>query len=349
MDRDPDIEAPTGTPSLRDVARLAGVSTATVSRALSQPDRVTKVTRDAVMAAIASSGYRINHAARSLRQQRAGMVVALVPNLANPFFSRILGGMGEALADASTGLIVADTQDARGRATARDALVNRTRSDGVLLLDGSLGEQPPGPRSGPGQPPLVTACEWVDGGQVPAVVADNTDGARQAITHLADLGHRRVALILGPEQNVLTRERLAGATATAATRGMMLSHLPGDFSLASGAAAARTIAALPPTDRPTAVFAFSDFMACGFLAEIQRQGLRVPDDLSVIGFDDIDLAPHLWPALTTIHQPRDAIGRRAAETVLALIDPAKAASVPMRQTLPVRLIVRGSTGPAPAR
>lgn len=333
---------------VRDVARLARVSTATVSRALSQPDRVTKDTREAVMAAVAATGYRVNHAARSLRQQRAGMVVALVPNLANPFFSRILAGMGEALGEAGTGLIVADTQGAQGSTTARDAVLNGTRSDGVVLLDGRImaGLAPPGP----GQPVLVTACEWLDEGGLPAVIVDNADGARQAVAHLAGLGHRHVALLMGPEGNVLTRERLAGAEAAAAAAGVALTRLPGDFSLAAGVEAARAILALPRPARPTAVFAFSDYMACGFMAEVQRGGLRVPGDLSVIGFDDIDLAPHLLPALTTIHQPRDTIGRRAAETVLAFSrDPQAAAAMPMRQILAVRLVERASTGPAPAR
>lgn len=339
MDSDP---SPADPARVRDVARVAGVSTATVSRALSRPDLVTKQTREAVMAAVSATGYRVNHAARSLRQSRAGLVVALVPNLANPFFSRILAGMSEALGRAQTGLIVADTHGPQGEATAREALLNRTRSDGVLLLDGGLG----GIVNGPGHLPLVTACEWVDDSGWPAVIADNLDGARQAIEHLAGLGHRHVALILGPDNNVLTRDRLEGARAAAGAAGVALTLLPGDFSLAAGVAAARTVAGMPGPARPTAVFAFSDYMACGFMAEVQRAGLRVPQDLSIIGFDDIDLAPHLVPALTTIHQPREAIGRRAAETVLALA--ADPGSVAARQVLPVRLVVRDSTGPAPA-
>lgn len=329
----------TGPPRLSDVAIRAGVSTATVSRTLSRPDLVSQATRDAVMRAVDETGYRMNHTARSLRRQQTGMVVALVPNLANPFFSRILAAMGETLDRAGKALIVADTRPAEGRPPSLEAFLNPTRSDGVILLDGS-GD--PGP--GDLRPPMVMACEWIDGSGLPAVAADNTSGARQAIAHLAGLGHRTVAVIGGPEGNVLTRDRMAGAEAAAREAGVALTRLTGDFGLDSGVTAARAYLALP--DRPTGVFAFSDAMACGFLAAVQRAGLRVPADLSVIGFDDIDIAPHLLPALTTIHQPREAIGACAAQTVLAL---AAGEAPPGRQVLPVRLVIRASTGPAPRR
>ncbi|AXC49581.1 LacI family DNA-binding transcriptional regulator [Paracoccus suum] len=328
-------------PRIRDVADRAGVSVATVSRTLSRPEVVTQATRDAVMDAVAATGYRVNHAARNLRQQRSGMVVALVPNLANPFFSRILAGLGEALAEAGTGLIIADTRPGEdGARPGLEAFLNPTRCDGAVLFDGGVEAAHLTGRRG--TPPLVVACEWIDGTALPSVTIDNAAGARLAVQHLASLGHKRIALIGGPAQNVLSRERDRGAREAALEARVTLTRIAGDFSIASGAAAAREWAALEP--RPSAVLAFSDAMACGFLAEVQRAGLRVPQDVSVMGFDDIDIAPHLLPSLTTIHQPRRQIGRLAAETVLSLAAGTEPAS--RHHVLPVHLVVRESTGPA---
>lgn len=300
---------------LQDVARRAGVSVATVSRVLSRPGLVADSTRSAVLRAVEETGYRMNHAARNLRKQRTGSVVALVPNLGNPFFAQILEGMGHELARAGYSLLVADTLEDQGRRTALSRFLDPSRSDGVILLDGLVPLTETEGR--PDLPPIITACEWVEGSDAPRVMLDNHQGARLAVRHLRDLGHDHLGLIGGPAENTLHRARMAGALEAAGSA--RITQFPGDFSMSSGQAAAWSWATLPPRDRPTGIFAFSDEMACAFMAGLQRMGHQIPRDVSIIGFDDIELASYLAPALTTIRQPKRELGRMAAEILLARI------------------------------
>ncbi|MCB4769072.1 LacI family DNA-binding transcriptional regulator [Ancylobacter sp. Lp-2] len=322
-------------PKIIDVARLAGVSTATVSRVLSNPQIVTAETRELVEDAIRQTGYRLNHAARNLRHRRTGGVVALVPNLSNPFFSHILAGMAAVLAPAGYNLLVADTRTAGGDTVLGYAEPSRT--DGLIVLDGAL------PADVLGRRPVVLACEWIPGLAAPRVKIDNRAAATMAVNHLADLGHRRIGHVAGPPGNVLTQARLAGAEEALKARGLPPPLvLQGDFSLESGRRAGAEWLALPAGERPDAMFLASDAMACGFIGEVQHRGLSVPRDVSVMGFDDIELVAHMTPALSTIRQPREAIGRRAAQCLLAMIggDPLAEDIV-----LPVELVLRGSTAP----
>lgn len=323
-------------PKISDVARLAGVSTATVSRVISNPGLVSEDTRATVQEAIRASGYRLNQAARNLRHRRTGGIVALVPNLANPFFSQILSGIASVLGPAGYNLLVADT-----RSAGADMLLDYaepSRADGLIVLDGTL------PAAAlAGRVPVVLACEWVPGLSAPRVKIDNRAAAAMAVNHLADLGHRRIGHVTGPQGNVLSDARQSGTAEALAARGLTLAPdavYPGDFSLDSGQRAAAQWLAQPLEQRPTAVFLASDEMACGFIGEVQRHGLHVPQDVSVIGFDDIELIAHISPPLTTIRQPRAAIGRLAAERLLAQLN---GQVEPDDTILPVELVLRAST------
>ncbi|WP_134680361.1 LacI family DNA-binding transcriptional regulator [Paracoccus ravus] len=323
---------------LADVARQAGVSAATVSRVLSQPDLVAEATRQTVLAAVEASGYRMNHAARNLRMQRTGSVVALVPNLGNPFFSRILEGMGRELAAAGYDLLVADTWGEDGRHTTLARFLDPSRSDGIVLLDGLVALEGIAGRAD--LPPVVSSCEWVAERGVPGVMLDNPEGARLAMRHLLELGHLHVGLVGGPPENVLHKARLQGALEAAGAGRVTL--FPGDFTLPSGEMAARQWLALPAGARPSGIFAFSDEMACAFISTIRRAGMVVPRDVSVIGFDDIELASYLAPALTTIRQPKREMGRKAAQLILHRIAGREVAPVTL---LPPRLMLRETTAP----
>lgn len=329
-------------PRIRDVARVAGVSTATVSRTLSNPTLVSHETRTAVMTAIEATGYRLNQAARNLRHRRTESIVALVPNLANPFFSQILSGIASVLGPAGYNLLIADT-----RTAGADRLLDYaepSRADGLIILDGSLPAE-----ALYGRVPVVEACEWIPGLAAPRVKIDNRAAAGLAIDHLADLGHRRIGHVAGPADNVLSIARLAGVRDRLADRRLAFPEsalFQGDFSLESGRLAAREWLAQDPHSRPTAMFLASDAMACGFIGEVQRHGIGVPRDVSVVGFDDIELIAHISPPLTTIHQPRGAIGRMAAERLLRRLH--GAANDPEAEAdtiLPVELIIRSSTAP----
>lgn len=337
-----------GFPKIRDVAVAAGVSTATVSRVLSAPDRVSETTRALVMKTIEQTGYRMNHAARNLRRRQAGGIVVLVPNLANPFFSQILSGITAAMATSGYNVLIADTRQAGdGDHRIADYLHNN-RSDGLIVLDAQL----PADVLSVGDtaahhPPIVFACEWLDDDPRPTVTIDNVEGARLAVGHLADMGHTKIGHLMGPPDNILTIARRRGTRAALAGQGLAIREdwfFEGDFSLASGAAAADHWLALE--ERPSAIFCASDAMACGFIGALHQRGASVPDDVSVVGFDDIEIAAHFVPSLTTIAQPRALIGETAARTLLALIESGqngdqKAAS----QILPVRLVARESSAP----
>lgn len=331
-----------------DVARVAGVSVATVSRALSTPEIVSAETRALVLAAVSETGYTINQAARNLRRRQTMSVVALVPNLSNPFFSQILSGIAGVLAPAGYNLLVVDTK-APGADPHLVLRLDRSRADGLIVFDGLVPAadlEPDGER-----PPVIMACEWIDGLDLPSIRVDNEGGARLAIDHLVGLGHRAIGHVAGPAGNILARSRAEATRAALRAHGLPVRpdwHFDGDFSLEAGRRAA--LAWLALEERPTAIFCASDEMACGFIGEIQTRGLVVPRDVSVVGFDDIEIVAHITPALTTVRQPRRAIGEAAARDLLRIVEqrtPAPSVaeeSAPHATILPVELIARASTG-----
>ncbi|WBU63507.1 LacI family DNA-binding transcriptional regulator [Paracoccus aerodenitrificans] len=328
-------------PRIHDVARLAGVSSATVSRALSKPDMVSEATRQAVAEAVRETGYIVNVTARNLRQQQVGGVLALVPNLANPFFSEILSGIASTLRARGLNLLVLDTRAANDGAPAATmaSYLNRARCDGVIVMDGAV---PAEMLSAPSCPPVVQVCEWTRGLNAPRILADNAGGACEAARHLTELGHRRILHLRGPSGNTLTTSRQSGFVEGVNRAGIDIdrdvTRIDGDFSLRSGFETAARLARMQP--RPSAVFCDNDEMAIGLIHGLHQLGLRVPDDISVVGFDNIEMARYSLPPLTTIRQWRTTLGRRAAETLLASIEGETVEDVVI---LPVELILRDST------
>jgi len=333
------------TPRIKDVAAAAGVSTATVSRALSKPDTVSESARQAVLEAASRTGYRINLAARNLRRQRAGAVVVLVPNLGNPFFSEILAGIQKTLALEGLNVLVVDTKQPEVSPDFVFAYFHHSRADGIISLDGSLPRRLIDPAQGPGGlPPIVFACEWEARGGFPSVRADNFDGARLAVRHLFGLGHRRIGHLEGPGDNVLTIARREGALRKMAELGLEVREswfLAGTFSCESGARAARAWLAM--NDRPTALFCSCDEIAFGFISELNASGVSVPEEVSVVGFDDIDLSRRFIPPLTTVRQPRRMLGVLAAEFMIGRMSGEASGDDAPCQVLPVELVVRAST------
>lgn len=332
-------------PKITDVARIAGVSTATVSRALSKPETVAETTRNAVLAAAEQSGYRVNQAARNLRRQRTGAIVVLVPNLGNPFFSEILAGIEVTLSRANLNMLVVDTRQAHARPGLVSEYLHNTRADGIIALDGSLpGSLLEAARSSHSTPPIVFACEWKNGADFPCVRVDNAFGARLAINHLHSLGHHRIGFVSGPSGNVLTETRRAGMLEKMAELGIEMHEewmFPGDFTLESGVRAAHAWLGL--SERPSGVFCASDQMAFGFISQIVRHGLSVPRSVSVVGFDDIDIASRFVPALTTIRQPRSGIGTSAARLLIDHLEGKAAPHADGQTILKIDLVVRDST------
>lgn len=329
-------------PNIRDIARLAGVSTATVSRVLSDPEKVLLETRRKVMSAVEQTGYRVNQSARNLRRKKTGIIVVLVPSLANPFFSRILSAIAQRASYNGMNVLVVDTRETKELNGHILQYLDDNRCDGLIVLDANLPQEI---FTGTRRPPVVFACEWIDDHGYPAVMIDNRLGAELAINHLMDLGHRTIGHLKGIEGNILTRQRLAGVEDAFGDRGYSQHQLvlfDGDFSLESGVNAAKRW--LEMADRPTAMFCASDVMAFGFIAELHRNDVFVPRDVSVIGFDDIEISAQYLPALTTIHQPRHEIGECAADLLFDVIAAGENTRAHFYEphVLPIELIVRGS-------
>lgn len=333
------------TSTLQDVARVARVSTATVSRTLSNPDVVSESTRRRVSEAVKVTGYRINRAARTLRTQRAHSVLVLVPDLSNPFFSTILEGISRYLSQRGYSMLIASTNQVHDSGERLIDYLDDARADGMIVLDGGLDPEVVAMfENAPQSRRILFACEWIEGANFPSVRCQNRQGARTAVRHLYELGHRKIAHVTGPAGNVLMQSRKDAFVDEIATLDLALKPewiIPGDFSLEAGCLAARVWIGLK--DRPTAVFCASDQLAMGFISELSRQGLDVPKNVSVMGFDDIDLAEQFIPPLTSIRQDRQLIGETAAKMLMARIVSPDEEHAEHAAVLPVSLVVRKST------
>jgi LacI family repressor for deo operon, udp, cdd, tsx, nupC, and nupG len=330
---------------IQDVAKLADVSTATVSRALANPERVSPEARARVFEAIAKTGYVPNPAARTLRSQKTFMVLVVLPDLANTFFSKILRGIEETLFEAGYGMIISDLDGSPEKEAHFAAFTAAGRVDGAILLNGHLFGQS---RDGKGQAariniPLVALCEAIPGADIPQIEIDNRAAASRMTRHLASLGHRTIAYVSGPSENVLERERFQGYREGLQETGLPFDPalvIPGDFTIESGVAAGEKLVA--QSKRPSAVFCTSDEMAIGLMRTLLSAGLRVPGDISVAGFDDIEFAAVAEPSLTTIHQPRRELGQAAASV---LIDLLQGRPAPKSIRLETELVLRDSVAP----
>lgn len=316
--------------TIAELARRSGVSKGTVSRALNGYPDVSAATRARITALARELGYEPDAPARSLRTRRTRMVAAYLgrcgEDASHPFFRPVLAGLSARLAAAGHGLMVVE-----GTGDVRPARAGGV--DGAVLMSIDADD------------PLVAAleaagvpCVGVDVGLDAHVAADHRGGTAAAVLHLARLGHRRIAAIAGIPHTLAGRERLEGYRAGLAAAGLPADPALvafGDFSATSGEAAVATL--LPAA--PTAIVAASDLMAVGATRALTAAGLRVPEAVSVIGFDDLPVASLVRPELTTVRQDPARIGAAAADAVLERIGGAPGG----RTTVPVELMVRGSS------
>ena len=326
---------------MRGVAARAGVSVATVSRVYSGAGPVSDGARSRVRKAADALGYVPNTAARSLRVQWTGTLGVVLPDLYGDFFSELLRGLDGAARAHDRHLLVAGSHDG-AEDLVKTACQMLGRVDGLVVMCPGLGEEVADANL-PAGLPVVLLGSTAPG--FAAVTVDDEAGAAAMVRHLAGLGHRRVALVSGPDANADARARRRGYRQAVAQAGLDADpalEVAGDFTKASGSAAAQTLLAL--ADRPTAVFAANDSMALGVLQALREAGLSVPDDVALAGFDDTAVAEYVTPALTSVHVPTQEMGARAVEAVLraASTPSAPAATV----TLPTRLVVRASCGTA---
>ena len=329
--------------TLLDVARLAGVSTATVSRSLEKPKSVAEATRARVMEAVAACGYTPNIMARNLRKMETRLVTILMPDVTNPFFNQIVRGIEQVARQHGYSVLIADSENDPGQETAYGGLLAAKRTDGMILLNGHMpaGLLPAG-QDHSGNAPIVVACEYLPNLNLPTVQIDNIEAATRATQHLLELGHRRIGFITGPMWNVLSRDRLYGYRTALLNAGLPFDEslvATGNFSIESGIVATEQLLLLSP--RPTGIFASSDEMAIGGIRAARDAGLKLPRDLSIVGFDDIRFAAFVDPPLTTIRQPGLEIGRHAMGLLARIM--AGETVEERRFMLPTELVIREST------
>lgn len=339
--------------TIADVARRAGVSTATVSRVLSGVGGARPATRDRVEAAAHELGFRPSDVARSLKRQSTLTLGLIVTDIENPYFPQLVKAVEDAAIAEGYAILLCSADDDPDRETSYlDILVER-RVDGIIIAASTLGSTQGAWLARP-PVPVVLVNTSVPSSGLPSVASDNRAGGRLAADHLRSLGHRRFGYLMPPVRNVDAPERLAGVREALATSGLVVDGP--DAALAIGSGTPTVIGGetamfelLDRSPRPTAIVAYNDLMAIGAMRAIRRRGLGVPDDISLVGFDDVALAAYVEPALTTLRQQTAEMGRWAVATLTAQIAARSAGTAgPVeRRVVPVHLEIRSSTGPTP--
>jgi LacI family transcriptional regulator len=307
---------------IKEVAVEAGVSVGTVSNVLNRPDIVAPDTRERVLAAIRRLGFVRNESARQLRAGRSRSIGLVVLDVANPFFTDVAHG-AEAVADAhDTMVMLCNTGEDPQRELRHLEMLEQQRVLGVLITPVDIKSPRIDAMIERGTPVVLVDRRSTRRNRC-SVGVDDVLGGRLAGSHLLDQGHRRIAFVGGPPALPQVRERLAGveqAVARSATdAGLTVLETP-SLTVAAGKVAARQLVAMPVSRRPTAVFCANDLLALGVLQELSRNGLDVPGDMALVGYDDIDYAAAATVPLSSVRQPREQLGRRAAELMFDKID-----------------------------
>jgi DNA-binding LacI/PurR family transcriptional regulator len=330
--------------TIEDVAAAAGVSIATVSRVVNGQGKVAPETAARVRAAVAALDFHPNRVARNLRRGQTGIILILTPNMTNPFYANILSGIGDTATAQGYAAFTCITGEDESRAREALVMLDQRRADGAILLseNGDPGLAP----EFAARHPVVQCCEFEPGNGLTHVAIDNYGAARDVMGHFLGLGHSRIGHISSVNDYLSTRLRLAAYRDALAEAGWPprdedVACGAYDYAFASGKAAATALLTSP--DPPTALFCISDTLGMGALVGAQELGLRVPEDVSITGFDNVVEATMLRPHLTSLEQPCRDIGVAATTALLGLIG----GTAPEPEiVLPHRLVVRASTGPA---
>lgn len=332
-----DDSAPSGParlPTIYDVARAAGVAPSTVSRAFSRPGRVNFETAERIRQVATRLGYRTNPLARALPTGRTSMIALVIADVTNPFYNEIIRGAQSAAAQAGYTMLLADAQESS--ALERELLERAVSMvEGLVLATSRMPDA--AIRMLAKQRPVIVLNRSV--ADVPSVITDNARGMRLAVEHLAELGHERITYVAGPEASWADGMRWRSLREAAVDLDLHTRRIgPYPPTVAGGAQAAGDLARHPTS----AVIAYNDLLAVGLIRALVAQGARIPQELSVIGFDNIFAAELVTPALTTVAAPLHTMGVTAVRNLLAIVGGARPhAGAPVG--LPCRLLVRAST------
>ncbi|MCC1495113.1 LacI family DNA-binding transcriptional regulator [Cognatishimia sp. F0-27] len=333
-------------PTLEDVAREAGVSTATVSRCINAPDRVVKATRERVQNAIQALGYSPNFGARALAAKQTNTIGAVIPTMENAIFARGLQAFQETLAEAGQTLLVASSGYDPGIEEEQIRTLISRGADGLLLIGYNRSERIYEFLE-KRHIPYVVAWAYDPGSSATAVGFDNAGAMAALASEVLRQGHRRLAIISGHRAgNDRAEERVRGVRSAARAFGLDpddIDVIETVYSVDSGGTAMAQL--LDRKDRPTAVICGNDVLAVGAIRKAQSLGFRVPQDVSVTGFDDIELATLIDPGLTTVHVPHREMGRQAARSILALLNESTELNTVCLETF---IVHRGSLGKSDA-
>jgi LacI family transcriptional regulator len=306
-------------PSVKDVAAAAGVSLGTVSNVLNRPDRVSPATRERVQRAMIDLGFVRNESARQLRAGTSRTLAYVMLDASNPFFTDVADGIDAAAGQADLSLMLCNSRNLADRELAHLTLLEQQRVQGILVTPVDPESATLDEVAGRGTPVVIVDRTRSDRSYC-SVAVDDVLGGRLAVEHLVDRGHSRIAYIGGPATLGQVRDRWQGARDACAA-----ADLPDDalieisttaLTVAEGREAGQRLAGLPARRRPTAAFCANDLLALGLLQQAIGSGLRVPDQLAIVGYDDIDFAAAAAVPLTSVRQPRQELGRTAAELVL---------------------------------
>lgn len=327
--------------TIKDVAKTAGVSTATVSRVLHNDSSVKQATHDFVMKTIEELNYKPNILARQMRTQKTKSVIVIVPDISNTFFSEILFGIEKYANEYDYQILIADMHDQPNIEKYYFQAVQQHTVDGIISLSASVAKNLM--EQVAWKYPIVVACQYLENYNIPNVTIDNVSAASSITEHLINLGHTQILHIAGPATSLLYRDRLNGYISALAKRNIPIDLemvLYGDASIQSGYDQMKHF--LESGRTFTAVFVSGDNMAMGAIKALKEAGLCVPQDCAVVGFDDIELASFLEPPLTTVRQPKRLIGETAFKKLLKLMN--KQTLKQVHDVLDYEIIIRDSCG-----
>jgi LacI family transcriptional regulator len=341
--------------TIREVAKQSGVSVSTVSRVFNDYEDVSPATRELVLAVARRLDYAPSAAARTLVKQQSQLIGVVLftgyehPDIHHPFFQEVLVGLKHGIGELGYDLLLFATEQpgsSQGRPHSYLRRARQHRVDGIVVM-GVDRNDPEVEKLVRSPVPVIGVDLDVVGDHTSFVASDNIGGARLAVRHLHSLGHTRIATIAGPSDTKPGADRTLGYRAEMAELGLEIPagyEIEGDFYPESGELAMRSLLDLP--EPPTAVFAAADMMAVGAIRTLHARGLSVPGDVAIVGFDDIQVAELLAPALTTVRQDMVGIGLAAGRALVEQIENPDA--TPPVLTLPVELVVRASCGARPS-
>ncbi|MDR2333209.1 MAG: LacI family transcriptional regulator [Burkholderiaceae bacterium] len=340
--------------SIKDVARLAGVSVTTVSHVLNKTRAVHVDTQARVLEAVRTLDYVPSAVARSLKMNATHTIGMLVPNNSNPYFAELVRAVEDACFEAGYALLLCNTDDNADRQRVYLDVLAKKRVDGVIVAS-TTDDERMSRHLAETRMPMVLIDRDIDGLDCPCVQTDHVQGGALAAEHLLQLGHERIACIAGPARLHSSESRVQGWREQLQRAGRDVDLLVyADFSVNGGYLAMRELLDRDAAARPSAVFACNDLMAMGALRAMHEQALGVPQDMAVVGYDDIELASYTQPALTTVAQPVQRMAGEALARLLALMAAGKrvpkpapvaeAGSTSSIQLLAPSLVVRASSG-----